>query len=87
MKIISHRASIRSLIAAVLALSTSMTVFAQKITVTGTVYEPEGEPAIGAGVEVLGTSGFGVATDFDGNYTIQVEPTGTLVFSYVGCEK
>lgn len=87
MKIISHRASVRSLIAAVLALSTSMTVFAQKITVTGTVYEPEGEPAIGAGVEVLGTSGFGVATDFDGNYTIQVEPTGTLVFSYVGCEK
>ncbi len=48
--------------------------------------EPEGEPAIGASVTVKGQAGFGVATDFDGNYTIQVAPDAVLEFSYVGCD-
>lgn len=29
-------------------------------------------------------SAVGTATDIDGNYTISVEPTGSLTFSYVG---
>ncbi len=39
-------------------------------TVTGSVYDSEGEPLIGATVMVKGTSN-GAATDFDGNFTIK----------------
>ena len=52
---------------------------AQKITVTGTVLEPEGEPAIGVSVTVQGLQGYGVQTDIDGNYRIEVAPDATLV--------
>lgn len=69
-----------------LMLTAVLPALAQNITVTGTVYEPEGEPAIGASVQVKGTPGQGVATDFDGNYKISVAPNATLVFSYVGCD-
>ena len=68
-----------------LVLTAAFPALAQKITVSGTVYEPEGEPH-GASVTVKGTTGFGVSTDFDGNYTIQVAPDAVLRFSYVGCD-
>ncbi len=73
-------------LALIMVLCLSFPALAQKITVTGTVIEPEGEPAIGASVTVKGQAGFGVATDFDGNYTIQVAPDAVLEFSYVGCD-
>ena len=58
---------------------------AQKVTVSGTVYDPDGDPAIGASVTVLGQPGMGVATDIDGNFSISVpNPDATLVVSYVG---
>ena len=57
--------------------------FAQKSAVTGTVVDPEGEPLIGASVLAEGTSE-GVATDFDGNFSINVAPNAVLVVSYVG---
>ncbi|MDE5631621.1 MAG: TonB-dependent receptor plug domain-containing protein, partial [Muribaculaceae bacterium] len=69
-----------------LMLTAALPALAQNITVSGTVYEPEGEPAIGASVEVKGIPGKGVATDFDGNYKISVAPDAVLVFSYVGCD-
>ncbi|MDE6291073.1 MAG: carboxypeptidase-like regulatory domain-containing protein [Muribaculaceae bacterium] len=56
---------------------------AQKITVHGYVDDSTGEPLIGATVMEKGTSN-GTATDFDGNFTINVDPKGTLVFSYIG---
>ncbi len=56
---------------------------AQSITVRGTVVDPSGEPLIGASILAEGTS-VGTATDVDGNYTINVSPDATLVFSYVG---
>lgn len=56
---------------------------AQSIAVSGTVTDPTGEPLIGASILAKGTSN-GTATDIDGNYTITVAPTATLVFSYVG---
>lgn len=62
----------------------AMTGFAQKITVTGTVSDEEGEPLIGASVVVKDTPGTGVVTDYDGNFTIQVEPQAQLSVSYVG---
>ena len=73
-------------LALALVLIATVPALAQKITVHGTVIEPEGEPAIGASVEVKGVKGVGVATDFDGKFTVQVDPKATLVISYVGCD-
>lgn len=70
-------------LAALLTLCFSFPALAQKITVSGTVLDPEGEPLIGASVLVQGET-MGTATDIDGNYTIQAPSNGTLVFSYVG---
>ena len=50
--------------------------------ITGTVVDAMG-PVIGASVVVKGTSN-GVATDFDGNFTLNASPGQTLVISYVG---
>ena len=54
-----------------------------KVTVTGTVIDSNGESIIGASVLEAGTTN-GTITDFDGNYKLQVKPTATLRFSYVG---
>ena len=43
----------------------------------------DGEPLIGATVQVLGSKA-GIVTDLNGDYTIQAEQGQTLVFSYVG---
>jgi TonB-linked SusC/RagA family outer membrane protein len=58
-------------------------MYAQR-TITGSVVDEEGEPLIGAAVQVKGTTK-GVITDFDGNFTIEV-PSGSdiIVFSYIG---
>ncbi len=50
--------------------------------VTGTVSDANG-PLPGASVVVKGTTN-GTQTDFDGNYTLEVEGDATLVFSYIG---
>ena len=50
--------------------------------VTGTVSDSQG-PVIGASVVEKGTSN-GVVTDFDGNFTLNVQPGATLVISYIG---
>jgi hypothetical protein len=54
-------------------------------TITGKVMDGElGDPLPGANVVVKGTTN-GVATDFDGNFTIEVPAnSGTLVVSYIG---
>lgn len=86
MKNICHQMTGKALLALVLLLATALPALAQNITVTGTVYEPEGEPAIGASIEVKGVTGNGAVTDFEGNYSIKVAPDATLIFSYVGCD-
>ena len=50
--------------------------------VTGTVSDSQG-PVIGASVVEKGTTN-GVVTDFDGNFTLNVKPSATLVISYIG---
>lgn len=66
-----------------LMFSTS-SLIAQQQTVTGNVTTSEdGGPLPGVSIVVQGTSR-GTQTDFDGNYSISVAPTETLVFSYVG---
>ena len=52
-------------------------------TVSGTVVDETGEPMIGVSVLVTGTRE-GVATDFDGNFSLKVPAGATLSFSYVG---
>lgn len=59
-------------------------VWSQNQTITGKVLSAEDdEPVLGASVVVLGTSR-GTVTDFDGKFTIDVQPGATLVISYVG---
>ncbi|MDE7345832.1 MAG: TonB-dependent receptor [Muribaculaceae bacterium] len=55
----------------------------QAAIVKGTVTDEAGEPLIGATVMVAGTNN-GTATDFDGNFSIDVEQGKTLQVSYVG---
>ena len=50
--------------------------------ITGTVTDAMG-PVIGASVVVKGTSN-GVATDFDGNFSLNANPGQTLVITYIG---
>lgn len=67
-----------------LLLVSTMAGYAQKITVKGNVTDGQThETLIGLTVKEKGTTN-GVITDFDGNYTIQVEKSATLEFSYIG---
>ena len=56
--------------------------FAQN-KITGTVFEDNGEPCIGATVMIQGTKQ-GTKTDLDGNFTITVPAGKKLVISYIG---
>ena len=67
---------------AFLFLSTALV--AQTRTVTGTLTdEGTGDPLIGATVQVKGTTR-GTVTDIDGTYSIEADPSETLVVSYTG---
>lgn len=55
----------------------------QKITVEGTVTDENGNPLPGVNITVEGTSK-GTQTDFDGEYSLEVEQGAELKFSYVG---
>ncbi len=52
-------------------------------TVSGIVTDQNGEPLAGVNIVEKGTTN-GTTTDFDGNYTIDVNEGGTLVYSYIG---
>jgi len=83
MKNICFQMSRKVFAAALLTLFFAFPALAQKITVSGTVIDQTGEPLIGASVIVKGET-MGVATNFDGEYSLSVNPDATLVFSYVG---
>ncbi|WP_111309262.1 SusC/RagA family TonB-linked outer membrane protein [Confluentibacter sediminis] len=57
--------------------------FAQEKTISGTITDGSGLPIPGVTVLVKGTS-TGIASDFDGNYSIRANQGGTLIFSFVG---
>ena len=52
--------------------------------ITGTVVDAQG-PVIGASVMEKGTTN-GTVTDFDGNFSFNVNPGATIVISYIGYE-
>lgn len=67
-----------------LLLFSLITIMAQARVVTGAVYDSDGEPALGASVSLKGAK-TGVATDFDGKYSINVpNDNAVLTFSMVG---
>lgn len=62
----------------------STSVFAQRITITGTVSDENGGPLAGATVQVKGTVQ-GTTSGADGKYSLDVSsPVGTMVFSFIG---
>ncbi len=83
MKNVCFTLSRKALLAIAMLLTFTLPALAQKITVHGVVDDTTGEPLIGATVMEKGTSN-GTATDFDGNFTLNVDPKGTLVISYIG---
>ena len=62
--------------------SISTWMMAQSVVVRGNVSDGK-EPLVGVSIVVKGTSN-GTVTDIDGNYEIQAEANGTLMFSYIG---
>ncbi len=68
----------------ILLLLASTSVFAQRVTITGTVSDEKGAPLPGSTVQLKGTT-TGSLTDLDGKFSIEVPgPNSTLVFSFVG---
>ncbi len=65
-----------------LATFISTSVFSQ-VTITGNVIDANSEPLIGVNILVKGTT-TGVATDLDGNYSIEAKEGDVLKFSYTG---
>lgn len=63
----------------------SLGMFAQNITVRGTVTDENKEPVIGATIIVSGDPTRGTVTDMDGKYVLSnVPPNASLEFRYVG---
>ncbi len=66
-----------------LLLLLSIGITLAQTRVTGHVADENGEPVIGASIQIKGT-GQGTVTDIDGDFTLSAPPNGTLVISYVG---
>ncbi len=76
----------KSLLSVLLLVMLAIAAQAQNISVQGTVLSrTDDEPLIGASV-ISNTSGVGVTTDLDGNFTISVPEGSLLTISYVGFE-
>lgn len=77
---------VRKLIVGLLCICSTAATFAQTATVSGGVKDDTGEPVIGAGVLVKGTT-LGTITDIDGHFSFRADDlNGVLVVSFVGME-
>lgn len=61
-------------------------LYAQSMQVTGSVVDSKGEPIPGANVSIPGTT-IGTITNINGAYTIKVEATGKLQYSFIGFQQ
>ena len=78
------RKEITRLVMLLVMLVCASTIKAQNVKVTGIVIDDQyQEPLTGVTVKEKGTNK-GVITDIEGNFSIQVSPKATLVFSYMG---
>ena len=60
-------------------------VYAQNVTVTGTVLDSTGEPVIGANVKVAGKASIGTIIHFEGEFSLSVPPgTKKMENSFIG---
>ena len=77
----------RSLISLLILLGCCVTMFAQQITIKGTVLSAtDNEALIGVNVSVDNEQ-LGTITDIDGNFTLTANPNAILIFSYIGYDK
>lgn len=74
------------MLSAFLVVSFQSFIFAQNLTVTGTVSDEKGLPLPGATVLVKNTK-TATATDVNGRFTIKAAPNSTLVFTFLGMEE
>lgn len=73
------------LCAAFLLTTTNLYSQQTKIEVSGTVRDVQGMSVIGANVVEKGTTN-GIPTDFDGKFSIKVNPNSVVVITYLGLE-
>lgn len=87
MKISKTEKSMKGWLLSLLLICSSISLYAQNITVSGTVTDNVfKEPLIGVTIVIEGTSD-GTVTDIDGKYTIDNVPSnGNLAVSYVGMQ-
>lgn len=77
----------KTILSAILMFIMALNAQAQIITVQGTVLsKTDGEPLIGATVIPVSDASAGVATDFDGNFTLNIAQGAKLTVSYIGYE-
>jgi hypothetical protein len=61
----------------------TLNIYAQNVTMTGTVVDVENLPLIGVNVIIKGST-VGTTTDLDGNFSLEGKKGDVLVFSYIG---
>lgn len=56
----------------------------ERVKISGQVVDEQNYPLIGVNVAVVGKSGVGAISDFDGNFTLDVQTGDVLSVSYIG---
>lgn len=62
----------------------SLSLSAQKVTLSGIVSDAMGEPVIGASIVEKGKTANGTISNLDGQFTLTTSSNATLVISYIG---
>ena len=76
--------ALRLLALLVVVSGSALSALAQSVRAHGVVVDVEGSPLPGVTVRVTDKAGQGTITDMDGNFSIQVEKSDRLTFTYVG---
>ncbi len=75
--------NIRHILITILTLALPIMMYAQQRPVKGTVVDDRGEPLVGAGVIIQGTSK-GAISGLDGTFEVSASPKDRLVVSFLG---
>lgn len=77
----------RPILILALMLSAALSAHAQKVTVTGRIVDNAGIPLVAVTVYEDGNTSNGTISDADGNYSISVASSSTIVFSCLGFDE